>query len=176
VKVRLGDGGHAKLGVAYYGFQNVQGTALEHSSGTNTLHDDVLMYDYDAVNPSVELGFGMDSPVDYVGLFSDMVMTFDPDSQNIGYLGGVKFGAKKVKKLGQWQFKYMYRYLEHDAWIDAFPDSDAYGGATGVKGHEVGLELGLGKNSSLALDYYNMDPIDGGENQGVIQVDWNLKF
>jgi hypothetical protein len=118
----------------------------------------------------------MDSPFDYLGLFGDMVMTFDPDSHNIGYLGGIKFGAKKVKKLGQWQFKYMYRYLECDAWIDAFPDSDAYGGGTGVKGHEVVLELGLGENSSLALDYYNMDPIDGEENLGVIQVDWNLKL
>ena len=71
----------------------------------------------------------------------------------------------------------MYRRLEKDAWIDAYPDSDSYGGETGIKGHEVVFTYGLAKNVTLGLDYYYMENITGptiGEN--IVQTDVEFKF
>jgi len=49
---------------------------------------------------------------------------------------------------------YIDRHLKKDAWIDIFPDSDAYSGHTDVKGHELAFTYGVGKNVTLGIDYY----------------------
>jgi hypothetical protein len=176
IQARFSPGVHATVAMTYYGFEGVRQSILEHSSWSNTTSGNVLVYDYDAVNPSLDVRFIPGGVVPFLGFFGEGVMTFDPDSQNIGYLGGIKFGAPKVKDCGQWQFTYMYRHLERDAWLDAFPDSDAYAGWTGVQGHEMIFEIGVGRRASLALDCYAMEPFDGTGNLGLVQVDLNLKF
>jgi len=99
----------------------------------------------------------------------------DPSEENNGYLFGIKFGAEKIKR-GRWQAKYMYRHLEKDAWIDIFPDSDAYSGHTDVKGHEVTFTYGIGKNVALGIDYYYMERIKGTGRRHLLQIDWKIKF
>jgi hypothetical protein len=72
--------------------------------------------------------------------------------------------------------------LGKDAILDTLPDSDRYGGKTGMRSHEAGLDWGLGKNTWLGIDYYYGWQIPGnfGSTQSkpatVVQVDWNLKF
>ncbi|MCK4917349.1 MAG: putative porin [Candidatus Omnitrophica bacterium] len=173
-----------KIAVAGYFFENIKGTSLNNggskSSGYyNTLERGGLKYDYNSVAPSFE--FGIKKPlgglVPYLAIFGDYVYNMDPSEKNKGYLGGIKFGAKKVKDWRQWQAKYMYRHLEKDAWIDIFPDSDAYSGYTDTKGHEVAFTYGLGKNATLGFDYYYMTRITGDSNRKhVVQVDWQVKF
>ena len=115
--------------------------------------------------------------VPYFTLFGNYINNPDPSDNNQGYLIGLKFGDKKVKKKGQWQVKYMYRRLEKDAWLDTFPDSDFYGGKTGVKGHEVIFDYALKKNVVLGLDYYYTQNIDGAKRpENLLQVDMKLKF
>ncbi len=165
--------------VAGYFFDNVQDSTLDHSAGTNTLSSTgYLKYKYNTISPSVQLAiknpFG--GLVPYLAIFGDYVHNPDPSDQENGYLAGIKFGAKKVNNFGDWQMKYMYRHLEKDAWLDTFPDSDAYSGGTDVKGHEVALTYGLGKNTSLGLDYYQMEKIKGSGRRHILQVDWMIKF
>ena len=173
---------HLKLAVAGYFFDNVKGTTLTNGKANsgkyNTLEGGLLKYNYNSIAPSIELGvkepFGGMFP--YFALFGDYVHNPDPSRENKGYLAGIKFGAKKVKGWGQWQAKYMYRHLEKDAWIDIFPDSDAYSGRTDAKGHEVALTYGVGKNATLGIDYYYMERIKGTGRRHLLQVDWKLKF
>jgi hypothetical protein len=105
----------------------------------------------------------------------------DAVGDDTGYLFGVKFGHKKLTKFAEWLTTYNYRRIERDAWPDFLPDSDFYGGATNVKGHELEFEFSLHKNVSLGLDYYHSQPIRlpaGATNrdQDLIQVDLLLKW
>ncbi|MCD6155494.1 MAG: putative porin [Candidatus Atribacteria bacterium] len=169
-----------KTAVAYYNSISVKGKVLKHSSETNTLENDGLKYDYDVWAPSVKVEVkNLTGFVPYIALFGDYVKNPDPDQENQGYLVGLKFGNKKVKKFGNWQFKYMYRGLEKDAWLDIFPDSDTYGGKTGVKGHEAEFKFGLAKNLALGLDYYNVKQTDLSAEENplhLLQVDLVWKF
>jgi polyhydroxyalkanoate synthesis regulator phasin len=165
-----------KFAAAYYDFENVKGAILDHSEHTNTVEDTgfahrtranmPMIYDYNCINLSTELGFnepfgGFDGMIPYTGVFGEWVHNTDVSENENGYIIGCKIGDKKVKKNGQWQLKYMYRRLETDAWIDALPDSDVWDGyGTNLKAHEVSLKYGLAKNWTLGFDYYYSQPID----------------
>jgi len=166
-----------KIALAYYNTNSVKGHTLDHSSGTNTFENGGLKYDYDVWAPSIEVEFkNLVEFVPCITLFGDYVNNPDPDSENQGYLIGLKLGNKKIKKFGNWQFKYVYRRLEKDAWLDVFPDSDAYGGKTGIKGHETEFKFGLTKNLVLELDYYHTEQINLGGKEDLLQADFVWKF
>lgn len=177
LSISLTDNVSLKTAVALYEMKGVQGNTLDHTSGTNST-DGGLKYDYNVINPSVELGVNLESgPVKYIGVFGDYVKNPDPDEDNTGYAVGFKFGHKKVKKPGNWQFKYINRKIEKDAWLDNLPDSDAYSGKTGVKGNEFIFEYAIKENVILGLDYYEMEKIaDSDSKQQVLQADLVVKF
>ena len=88
---------------------------------------------------------------------------------------------KKTNKLNLWQGKFNYRRLERDAWPDFLPDSDFYGGNTNAKGWEFEFVMGLHKNVTLGLDYYNAElirfPVGTTEReQDILQLDLVLKW
>jgi hypothetical protein len=181
VNVTVNDFGF-KTAVTYYGFEHIKREFLDHNAGTNTTIPGIgLMYDYNAIGVSAELGykkpFGQ-SFIPYVGGFGEYIHTFDPLDDNDGFLVGLKVGHKKVKKPWEWQVNYQYRYLEQDAWLDTFPDSDAYGGETNAKGHEVAFTLGIFKHVSMGVDYYYMQPIQGDPrpSEHLFQFDVVFKF
>lgn len=166
-----------KTSVAYYGFSQVKDNVMDSSSKTNTLINKGLKYDYDAFVMDAQLGFTPpDFIVPYAGVVGQFVYNPDPKKGNKGWLIGGKFGAEKVKEKGQWQLGYNYRRLGKDAVFDCLPDSDFFGGATDVRGHEATFEYGICKNVSLALDYYDTRQLHGDKNEHLLQLDWNLKF
>jgi len=173
-KINLGDSAYFKNAVTYYEFIDIEDRDLGGSrAGTNTLDED-----FDSIAVSAELGCktSMDS-IPFVALFGDYVNNLSTSDEDCGYLLGVKFGDKKVKKAKDWQVKVLYRRLEQDAWFDALPDSDSYGGDTGVKGYELIFKYGLTRNVGLALDYYSMKNIDGSSvDENLLQVDLSFKF
>ncbi|MCP4626463.1 MAG: hypothetical protein GY850_23580 [bacterium] len=177
-KLRLGEKVYFKNALTYYEFNQVKGTLLDHSGGSNTLRDDGLRRDYDAIAVSAELGFK--TPFErapFCAVFGEYVRNLEAGSANGGHLLGVKFGDKKVSKRHQWQARVMYRRLERDAWLDVLPDSDAYSGRTNADGFEAVLKYGLMKNVSLGLDYYHMEHIQGASrSENVLQIDLGLKF
>ena len=171
-----------KLAATYYSFVDVQGTALEFSAPFagvgNTLVNDVLMFDYDAISVSAELGLSklLGEIIPYVGLIGEYVHNPDPDDDNDGYLGGIKIGHRKVSEGGQWQANFLYRYLERDAWPDVFPDSDFLGGSTDGEGFEITVEYAVIKHVTVGMDYYHSEQIDGDADQDLLQLDVVLKF
>ena len=174
------DGFSLETGVAFYVFEHLKGSSPDEdiSSGTNTLVDGNLKYDYDSVNPVVVLVYrtGGDREQRHaLKIIGDYV--YNLDSRDSGYRLGLVFGSPKVKEAGSWQVHYDYRRLERDAFPDVFPDSDFYGGATDVAGHEAIACYGLAKNVQLGLDYYNARRIeDEDQPQNLLQVDCCFKF
>jgi hypothetical protein len=191
LKWKFMDKAYLKFAGTVYDFQGVAGNNFdEWGSGSNSKDaNNRLFYDYDSIALDAEVGFPkIPGPVPFFAVFGQFVSS-DADSDldgdgfedNEGYLVGVKFGHKKVKKLWQWQGKYNYRRLERDAWPDFLPDSDFYDGATNAKGHEVEFQLGLQKNVDLKLDYYSSELIrhaPGGtaEPEDLLQIDLNVKW
>lgn len=176
-----------KLALAYYSFSHgAPKSVLDNRSSptTNTVTGGRYDYKYDSINPNAEIGmnnpfesFNLPIPVPRIAVFGEYVNNPDPGDNNTGWLLGAYMGDKKVVSGGQWQIKSSYRSLGKDAWLDAFPDSDFYGGATDVKGYETILEYGLNKNTSIAIDYYRTQRIKAEKaTETVLQTDLNFKF
>ena len=169
-----------QFALAYYYFGGVKGSTLDFSSGTNSTVGGKLVYDYDAPVLSAELGFK--NPfglvfIPYFGLFGEYVYNPDPDTDNSGYLAGLRVGHPDMKKFGDWRWEISYRHLEKDAWPDVFPDSDFYSGSTNVEGMETILNFAFWRNIWLTLDYYHARKILGLEQkENLFQADLNLKF
>jgi polyhydroxyalkanoate synthesis regulator phasin len=162
----------------YYGFNNLQGTNLTFSGDSNTRVGGNLVFDYDSVALQAELGFRNLGILPFLGFFGQYIKNDDPPEEDKGWLAGFLIGHKKVENFAQWLLRWDYRRLERDAWLDAFPDSDFFGGDTNVKGWEVLLEFGLARNTVIQADYYQNETILGTPKveQKLLQVDLVLKF
>jgi hypothetical protein len=172
----------AKLAGVFYNFNGIKGTTQYESSNTGNGSGE-YKYDYDSGAVSVEVGVrnlfgGLPYMIDdRIALFADYVYNPDPDDENVGWLVGMKLGHKKVKKPKTWQAKYMYASLGKDAWFEALPDSDRYGGDTNVKSHEVSFNYALMKNLTVGIDYYYSDILEGTKDaEQVVQADLKVKF
>lgn len=180
VKIKPSDAAYFQVAATLYLNHNVEGNHFKYSSGSNTTDADGNLIDnFSAASANGEFGLKFNGPGEKLGIFGQFIKS-DADSDNTGWLAGVKIGPG-VKKFGDWEIKYNYRRLEKDAWLDFLPDSDFYGGATNVKGHEVELKFGLDKHVSLAVDYYNtrkIDPAPGetDEPENLFQFDISFKF
>ena len=175
-----------KAAVAKYWFNGVEGkNQLNYSAGSNTLVGGRYEFDYDSWIGSAELGYA--NPfhqkfVPYVGLFGEYIYNPDPDTENEAYLAGIRVGYPSIKKFGDWQLSYTYRRLERDAWLDIFPDSTFYGGATNSKGHKAGFYFGLAKNLFCDVNYWHsvniVDFATGAHTrpEDVVQMDIQFNF
>lgn len=77
----------------------------------------------------------------------------------------------------EWQAYIGYRYLERDAVLDAFTDSDFHLGGTNAKGFMVGGSYALYKNTWLSARWMSSDEISGLPlSIDVFQLDLNAKF
>ena len=175
-----------QFAAAYYAFMNVQGAALDFSSGTNTTNtvvvDDeeveVLAFDYNAVVVSGELGFAkiFGSVIPYIGLIGEYVNNIEISNADDGFLVGIKFGHRRMREQGQWQVQYTYRRLDRNAWLDIFPDADFLNGETNAKGHEFMITYGVLKYVEVGIDYYHAMEIEGSTKQDLFQFDIVIKF
>ncbi len=181
-----------KFAPTYYAFSSLKNNTVPHRSSSNSPVgispvNTNFRYDYDALSLVGEVGFNIGGFIEHIALFGEYVKTGDPDDNNKGWLAGIRFGNKKINKLGDWTFIYNYRKLERDGWLDFLTDSDFYGGATNVKGHEFELTLGISKNVSFGIDWYIAKPIqaiaapaamrmDPRREETLIQLDLMLKW
>ena len=178
-RVRLGDRIAFKHAVTWYDFMHVQGTTLDYSARSNTLRRDVLRNEYDVVSTAAELAFKNPATfLPYLALHGEYVHnTRAKDGNDDGLVLGVKLGQEKVRRLHDWQVELLYRKIEQDAFVDAFPDGDHYGGRTGTHGYEVILVYGLKENVALGFDYYYIEQIRGNNRaEQIFQLDLNIRF
>jgi len=170
----------AKLAFTYYDFDNIKGTTLDDTEGTNTLDSGGgLEYKFTPWSIAGELGFKepFDLDIPRVAMFTEFVSNPDPDDENNGWLLGLKLGDKKVNDTNKWQLKYIFAQLQKDAFPDAFPDADRYEGETDVKSHEGIAQFGLNKNVMIEFDYYHSRRINATKNpENVFQASANFKF
>jgi hypothetical protein len=187
----------ARFGVAGYSFTHVRNRAVMsnrpsttegYQVANSTLTNTLYKYDYDAISPEIEVNTdfapvpvpllgALGYSVSFAGLFGNYIQSIGHAGDRTGWLAGFRLGQRKVEDAGQWQLRYSFRRLGKDAWMDTYPDSDFFGGSTGVLGHEALLTLGLGKSFSTDLDYYIARPTTGVlKSERVFQFDVNVKF
>ncbi len=183
VKTKLSDKVTLEAAVAGYFPENVQGSTLTGSAGTNSGSATGLTYEYKAIAPSLKLSFKEpfgESFIKSMKLYGDYIHNPDPSDKNTGWLTGIGFKVGRAMQIfgKDWELGYLYRYLEKDAWLDTFPDSDALGGKTDVEGHEIKMAYPLSENTELGLDYYLVKRIDASDEnrRHIVQVDWKMKF
>jgi hypothetical protein len=174
--------------------------ALDFNSGTNTIARSsnmspiaapVYQSNYNSIAPKFEIGFiepfkfaGFETGIPYLSFLGEYINNWDKSDQDNGWALGGKLGYKKISDKGQWQLCYNYRFLERDAWLDIFPDSDFYGGRTNAKGHNAIFQYGISKNSLLNLEYYETMSMTRASRDSdssrlpaqVLQADWIVKF
>lgn len=99
------------------------------------------------------------------------------DERVEGYDVGVVVGQPTLAALWDWRAFALYRYLERDAVLDAFTDSDFHLGGTDAKGYQMGFDLGLSRGAWLRLRYLSANEIDGPPlGIDVWQLDVNGQF
>ncbi len=148
-----------------------------------------LAADYHIVDFLV--GFDMPVSSEYqFSLFADYVQNVGYDRQDVfgrtgidvegrtdGYMVELGFGHPKVDRRHNWRAAVRYRYLERDAVLDAFTDSDFHLGGTDADGFVLRGDYGLGKNVFLTLRYLSANEIDGPPlGIDVVQLDLNGQF
>jgi len=104
------------------------------------------------------------------GLFGDQ-------EQTSAWQARVDWGWPKVDKAGNWNVFLAYKYVERDAVLDAFTDSDFHLGGTNAKGWFLGGNYGLMKNLWLTGRWLSADVIEGPPfGIDILQLDINTRF
>jgi hypothetical protein len=94
-----------------------------------------------------------------------------------GYLLRVSVGHAEVERWPNWQVAFTYRYLESDAVLDAFTDSDFRLGGTNSKGYILSGTLGIARNTALRLRFLSGEEVAGPAYRAdVIQLDLTGRF
>lgn len=96
---------------------------------------------------------------------------------NQGWLARLTVGNKEIKHLWDWNAHVGYKYLESDAMMDAFVDSDFGLGGTNLKGYFVGANVGLGENIWSSVRWMSANNIAGLPYKvDIVQLDLNARF
>ncbi len=173
-----------KYAIGWTDFPNIKDKPkLNYSAKTNTYNKDAkgnpfYKYDYNLITMNGELGFKnpFHNLMNYAALFGEFTHNTSAKN-NYGFLTGFLFGDEKATDKGRWQFRYFYERLESDANLDVMPNSNFYGGATGVYGHKAAFSYGLMKNVWVQWNYYRVEKIQSPKQpENVLQTDLNFKF
>jgi len=155
-----------------------------------------LAADYRVINLTGMVDINLYNPV-HVILTADYVdnvgfsasKTSDRLKRNVepetkGYLARVAVGMPVMLLKDDWQVSLTYRYLEADAVLDAFTDSDFHLGGTNSKGFIVAGQYGLSKSTWLSARWLSSQEVSrsllsvNGAPLSIntLQVQFNAKF
>jgi hypothetical protein len=98
---------------------------------------------------------------------------------NIGWIVKLNVGKVALEHLWDWNLSLSYRYIETDATVDGFNDSDfgASLAGTNLKGYTIGGNLALSPLVWLGLRWMSADSIAGPTYKNdLVQFDINAKF
>lgn len=194
----------AQFGNTYFPIRNISATTGLNQSGFVTdpqyyglasrfnildLHARADFTRYDPVNVQLEgefvknLAFNR-AIVESKGPVNNFAAGPDGTATQGAYSGGdtgwmVKtvIGRPEVVRLNDWNVVFGYKYLESDAVVDGFTDSDFHLGGTNAKGYFVGGAYGLGRNTYLNARWLSANEVSGPTYRNdVVQVDLNTKF
>lgn len=93
------------------------------------------------------------------------------------WIVNLRLGSPTLENRWDWAVDLGYRYVESDAVVDGFTESDFGGGGTNVKGYSLGGLLALSPDVSLGLRWMSATEIAGPPlKTDVLQIDLNSKF
>lgn len=93
------------------------------------------------------------------------------------YQAQLRVGYPAPRNFGDWQGQLGYRYVESDALLDAFTDSDFHLGGTNAKGYYLGGSVGFAPNAVLGLRYLSATEVSGPPlSVDLLQLDVSVKF
>ena len=93
------------------------------------------------------------------------------------WIVGIKLGAVALQKRWDWNIGLDYRYVESDAVVDGFCDSDFGGGGTNVKGYSIHAALALAPKIALGLHWMSSDQVAGPTLKAdTLQLEVNAKW
>ena len=97
--------------------------------------------------------------------------------KNTGYQFKLDVGWPTLKQRGNWRGSLAYKYLERDAVLDIYTDSDFRGGGTDVQGFILQGDYAVDDNTWISAKLISADEIDGPPfGQDTIQIDLNASF
>ncbi len=172
-------------------------TAPEFRQGGNTLMDidpsggwrGALASDYNLINLTGKLDYSGWFPI-HIQLLADYVKNVGFDQDEVerraqtdvpkdtqGYQVGLTVGYPEIVSFGEWNAFLSYKYLEADAVLDAFTDSDFHEGGTNAQGWILGGELGLYENVWMSVKWISTDEISEDPLAvDTLQLDVNSRF
>lgn len=93
------------------------------------------------------------------------------------WIAGIRVGKAKFEKAGDWALGVNYRYVESDAVVDGFVDSDFGGGGTNVEGYTLYGSVAISPNVAFGVRWMSADEIAGPPlKTDVLQIEFNGKF
>jgi hypothetical protein len=98
---------------------------------------------------------------------------------NQGWIAGIKVGHPSLEKRWDWNVGINYRYVESDATVDGFVDSDfaANFAGTNLKGYTFFASLALTPNTFLFVRWMSANEVAGPTfRNDVLQFDFNARF
>ncbi|MGL5020150.1 MAG: putative porin [Luteolibacter sp.] len=99
------------------------------------------------------------------------------DGGDLAWYLAFQVGMPALENFGDWQAAVGYRYVESDAVVDAFNDSDFGGGGTNVQGFTIGGSMALSPLVRIALTWLSSNEISGPPlSSDTLQFDINAKF
>ena len=88
-----------------------------------------------------------------------------------------QFGQTAMGKKGDWVAGIGYRYVESDAVVDGFTDSDFGGGGTNVQGFTLGGAYAVSPSVRVGVKWMSSDEVSGPPlSTDTLQFDINAKF
>jgi hypothetical protein len=106
----------------------------------------------------------------------------DYKEETDGYQVKLTVGMPSILKAHDWQVFGAYKYLEADAVVDAYTDSDFNLGGTNAKGWILGGNYGIDKNAWVSARWFSTNEITSFSDGGlplsidVLMLDLNTKF
>ena len=154
-----------------------------------------LASDYNIINPNLSYDIAAFAPyhiilgADYaknIGFDAEDVaavrvreapQTRSVEEQTDAWQVRLDFGWPKAELGGHWNVFGLYKYVERDAVLDAFTDSDFRLGGTNSKGWVIGGNYGLAKNIWFTGRWLSADVITGPPFAiDILQLDINARF
>jgi len=127
-----------------------------------------LAFDEDATNLIAINNRGPNDSLGGLGKF---------DGGNTAWITNLTIGSVALDKRWNWNLGVNYRYVESDAVVDGFTDSDFGLGGTNLKGYTLYGNIALSQRVSLGLRWMSAGEITGPPlKTDIIQVDINGKF
>ena len=96
---------------------------------------------------------------------------------NVGYLARLTVGSPDISHRWDWNVAFTYRYLESDAFLDAFPNSEFALGGTNNKGFVASATLAVADRVDITARWLSSNVIVGPQfSIDVFYVDMNVRY